>query len=905
MVIPPLILLELRLRALKPIRKLPHFLGPHFSAMLRHLLRADLPDEASLAQAGVWLQTVETGIVAYEEGEPIRFGLTLPAALAPCIGQALAGFNETVQAQGHFQPGVTVALDEVFCRISGAPWDWRQPCPLSPEILAPEMEKLMNLDRWSLLLHSPLRLTRPAGAKAQSHRYVDEDYLDAARREGQNPLEILRDRMRLPGAEAVDVARGRFHGGGCTWLDVPYGNPKGKSLGGLIGRLHFSGRLTPQAAALLVAGQYFGAGKNAPFGFGFYDIPELAPVRAVAPLRRGRTLLERAVQLPLLAAALGQLSNSSPGPDGLGVADLKAAGEPFLKQLADKARKGTGLAGPMKRYRLPKADGGGRDIFVQNAAERLVHRALAMHLTPAVEGLLSHSAYAYRQGLSRRSAAATLKNLLGQGYDGGIKADIAAFFDSVRHNDLLDLLAGYFPAEPAVGLIAEWLATAAEAGAEGLPQGGILSPVLSNLYLDRFDRAMAAEDFRLVRFADDFVVLFRQGQSPEEGLTAVRQALARLGLCLKPEKTEQLVHGQPVRFLGLLVSADNVSEIEREETEETSDWSPIFRDDWQSGQPVYLTTLNRGAQSRGADLLIHGEEDDSVEKIPWSRISRLVVVGRSRFSGGVVYRAMREAIPISFIDVMGKTHGQLHGIDYIQPDLAALQAERAADPEFALAFAREIVSAKILNSQTLLRRNDAPRLPLTELAERARQAGDLDQLRGFEGAAARIYFEAFGTLTAPFEFKKRIYRPPDGPVNVMLSFGYTLLYNRIAGVLREQGLNPRLGFFHQGRGSHCALASDLQEELRHLVDRIVLSLIHLREVGIKDFDYGEVGGYKTCRLKGEAFRAFIRRFEKTMARKFNYGSRGQLSYNSYLDEMAESFKRSLRLGIPYQALRIR
>lgn len=492
MVIPPLILLELRLRALKPIRKLPHFLGPHFSAMLRHLLREALPDEASLAQAGVWLQTVESGIVAYEEGEPIGLGLTFPAELAPCIGQALAGFNETVQAQGHFQPGVTVALDEVWCRISDAPWDRRRPCPLTAEILAPEVERLLHLDRWSLLLQSPLRLTRPAGAKAQSHRYVDEDYLDAARREGHNPLEILRDRMRLPGAEAVDVACGGFHGGGCTWLDVPYGNPKGKSLGGLIGRLHFSGRLTPQAATLLVAGQYFGSGKNAPFGFGFYDLPELAPVRRIAPLRRGRTLFERAVQ-----------------------------------------------AAPTD-------------------AEDRVHRALAVRLTPAVEGLLSHSAYAYRQGLSRRSAAATLKSLLGQGYDGGIKADIAAFFDSVRHDDLLDLLAGYFPAEPAVGLIAVWLATAAEAGAEGLPQGGILSPVLSNLYLDRFDRAMAAEGFRLVRFADDFVVLFRSGQDTGEGVTAASRALGRLGLALQRETSEELVHGQPLRFLGRLVAAVTV-----------------------------------------------------------------------------------------------------------------------------------------------------------------------------------------------------------------------------------------------------------------------------------------------------------------------------------------------------------
>ena len=902
--LPPLILLELRLRALKPIRKLPHYQGPHWSAVLRHLLRASLPDEASLAKAGVWLQTVETGVVAYEEGEPIRLGLSFPAELAAVIGQALAGFNEDAKGQGHFQPGHTVALEEIWCRISGAPWDWRQPQPLTEQVLATEAQQLGTLERFTLELHTPLRMTRPAGAKAESHRFVDEEYLKADRTGGPSQLlPALLQRLRLPQEDAVESAGLRLDGGAVSWLDVPYGNPKGKTLGGLIGRVRFCGRLTPALARLLVAGQYWGAGKNAPFGFGFYTIPELDAVRRIVPHSRGLSLLQRAVRPAALASALGQLSNSSPGPDGLSAADLKAAGEPFLEQLAAKAAGGQGLAGPVKRYRLAKADGDGRQIYVQNAAERLVHRALSAQLTPAVEGLLSNSSYAYRQGLSRRSAAATLKTLLGQGYTTGIKADIAAFFDSVRQADLLDLLSGYFPAEPSVGLIAEWLAAAAAAGAEGLPQGGTLSPVLSNLYLDRFDRAMAGEGFRLVRFADDFVVLFRQGQSADEGLATVRQALARLGLLLKPEKTEQLVQGKPLRFLGLLVSAEVVADAEREETEEPSQWAPIFRDEWQSGQPVYLTTLSRGAFSSGGDLVIQGE--DKQEKIPWSRISRLVVVGRSRFSGGVIYRAMREAIPVSFIDIMGRTTGQLHPANWPQPDLVSIQKERGGDEEFKLGFVREIVSAKISNHLTLLRRNDAPRHELTTYLERILEARDIEQLRGYEGIAARVYFEAFAGLVAPFEFRGRIFRPPDGPVNVMLSFGYTLLYNRISAVLRDKGFDPRLGLFHQGRGTHSALASDLQEELRHLVDRIVLSLIHLKEVKPEDFEYREIHGQRMCRLGGEAFRALVRRFEKTMSRKFNHGGRGQISYNAYLDEMAESLRRSLRLGIPYQALRIR
>jgi CRISPR/Cas system-associated endonuclease Cas1 len=101
------------------------------------------------------------------------------------------------------------------------------------------------------------------------------------------------------------------------------------------------------------------------------------------------------------------------------------------------------------------------------------------------------------------------------------------------------------------------------------------------------------------------------------------------------------------------------------------------------------------------------------------------------------------------------------------------------------------------------------------------------------------------------------------------------------------------------------LASDLQEELRHLVERIVLALIHLKEVTPADFEPCTIKGRKTVRLSGDAFRSFVRRYERTMASKFNYGKRGQISYNGYIDEMIEALHRSMKLHIPYQALRVR
>jgi len=163
---------------------------------------------------------------------------------------------------------------------------------------------------------------------------------------------------------------------------------------------------------------------------------------------------------------------------------------------------------------------------------------------------------------------------------------------------------------------------------------------------------------------------------------------------------------------------------------------------------------------------------------------------------------------------------------------------------------------------------------------------------------------AFAELVAPLEFPGRSYHPPVGPVSSMLSFGYTLLYNRMATMLHDRGFNPRLGFFHQGRGAHAALASDLVEELRHIVDRVVLALVHKGEVKPDDFEVAQRRGVNISRLKGEGFRKFIGKFEGTMASKASYHGGERLSYNAYLDEIADNLRRALKLGIPYRALRI-
>ena len=925
--LPSIVLLELHFRCLSEIDNLPHYHGAQWSALFRTLIKPFLPTGIDMMAAGIAVIPVETGVIRYAAEDPVHLGLVVNRDYAQAVYQTLTVFNDSSGATGHFRPRQSLRLESCCCRISGnnIMFSGKQNLPAVSEIntiwqplcsqaLASEIENLQALRNFSLVFHTPLRFTRPIGVKQPGHRYGDETFflnaelypmvhfIAGIRCEDSKPYESSVLSIAAPetpiNRDAIRIERGAL-----MWVDLPYGKQPAKTLGGVMGTLRLTGTPDAETAFRLVAGQYVGAGKNAAFGLGYYHIPELDAVRGIQPLTRGWTLLDRMLSLSALRKSLDDLKDSSPGPDGLTVGDLRKAGNAALETFACTIRRDGYRQGPLKTYHLPKAEGGSREIHIQNIMDRLFQRAASDLLSLPVETLLSASSYAYRKGLNCEGAARALSTALTEGYLLGFKADITTFFESVDILQLVDLLEGLFAFDPLQRLICQWFFQLKDLQLKGLPQGSPMSPVLSNLYLERFDRDMATEGFRLIRYSDDFVVLCREVMEEENCMARVDISLKRLGLALKPEKTQRVEFGKPIQFLGFLVTASNVSLTEKGPAARQPDWLPVFQEEWYDGKPVYLSTICRGAFASGPYLVIKDTEGKS-ENIPWNRISRIVVVGRSPFSGGVIYRAIKEEVPITFIDIMGRIIGHTQPDTFETPEMAPLQRQFAADMAYCLSFGREILAAKIHNSRILLRRNGIDMQELKQLEVKALDAENLEQLLGYEGAAARMYFGEIARLVAPFEFKGRSFHPPDGPVNAMLSFGYTLLYNRIASVLKQKGFNPRIGLVHQGRGSHNALASDMMEDLRHIAERVVLALIHRREIQPEHFNISERKTVSVCRLDGEGFRKFIQRFEVTLSSRFSFQGGEKISVNAYLDEMADKLKRSFKLGIPYTPLKI-
>jgi len=653
-----------------------------------------------------------------------------------------------------------------------------------------------------------------------------------------------------------------------------------------------------------------------------------------------------------------------------------------------------------------------RRLGVPTVRDRIVQQALLNLLHPILEPQFEDSSFAYRPGRSYKTAVRQIETWRERGYDWVLDGDLVKYFDNIQHSRLFAELQERVH-DPAVGkLVERWIGSGVTTSSglilpsKGIPQGSVVSPILANVYLDDFDEAIEDAGLKLVRYADDFVVLAKSKSQIEAAQAFVDLLLETMGLELHPDKTRITNFQQGFHFLGhtfvrsliiqdqgnqatdgkrmkraggrdgrdggagirsrespILIHSDPPTQttqmqqalLEAIRESEKPVPPPLYvvmgykvRDEkpvqieskewsWRNGMStLYLVkqgtmlrkdhgrfvieagrfeengTVNRNTANRNKDEAKPGKSvpDSSPLEIPIKEVGRILVLGRVQISTSAIEVCLAQQIPVIFMSQTGDYKGHLWSSEFCDLPTEAAQFGRRHDPKFQLAIARHLLHGKLTNSRHLLLRLNRKR-KVDGLAAKIHRIDqhiaalthteDLNVMRGHEGAAARLYFEVFGQLiTNPgFSLTGRNRRPPTDPVNSLLSFGYTLLFNNVLSLILAEGLNPYLGNLHRSDRKEPHLGFDLMEEFRSpIVDSLVMWLVNKKVLRPTDFTFPNTEG--GVYLEPNARRVFLKHFEDRITTEVSHPAvQHPVSYRRAIQLQIQQYKRCLQNSQPY------
>jgi RNA-directed DNA polymerase len=258
------------------------------------------------------------------------------------------------------------------------------------------------------------------------------------------------------------------------------------------------------------------------------------------------------------ASARVKANKGSSGVDHVTVEMFESELDDNLRRLSDGLRTGEYRPQAIRRAYIAKP--GSREkrpLGIPTVRDRVVQTALRMVLEPIFERDFAAHSYGFRPGRGCKDALRRVDELLKDGAVFVVDADLKSYFDTIPHAGLLDLIGQKVSDGRIMKLLGQFLrqgvldGLAAWTPEEGTPQGAVISPLLSNIYLDPLDHVMAGEGFEMVRYADDFVVLCRSEAQAAQALAAIAAWTARAGLVLHPDKTHLIdARTQSFDFLG-------------------------------------------------------------------------------------------------------------------------------------------------------------------------------------------------------------------------------------------------------------------------------------------------------------------------------------------------------------------
>ncbi|ODS30204.1 MAG: CRISPR-associated Cas1 family protein [Candidatus Scalindua rubra] len=297
---------------------------------------------------------------------------------------------------------------------------------------------------------------------------------------------------------------------------------------------------------------------------------------------------------------------------------------------------------------------------------------------------------------------------------------------------------------------------------------------------------------------------------------------------------------------------------------------------------LYLTEQGSVLRKTG-DRLIVQKDDEILLDVQCHKIDAVLIFGNVQFTTQSVHELFEHGIEMALLTKTGRLIGQITSPFTKNINLRIKQFKKYEDIDFRIRFAISIMKGKIRNSLQFLRSfaYNHPQIDINDELHRVEgclksldNQTTLEGLNGVEGTAAREFFSAYGKMMlGNLDFNGRKKRPPTDPVNALLSFGYTLVFNEISSFMDGMGFDPYLGYYHKVDYGRASLASDILEEFRTpIVDRLTLRLVNKKILKEDNFYLNPQGGMY---LKREGMKRYFVEYEDWMNREFTLLENGE------------------------------
>lgn len=604
----------------------------------------------------------------------------------------------------------------------------------------------------------------------------------------------------------------------------------------------------------------------------------------------------------------------SHGIDGVKVSELGDYWAVNGANVKRTIRNRTYTLGVIKQQEIVNYKGKKRVISLMNTVDRFIYRALYQKLAPVWKNSFSIYSYAYQENKSVMDAVEQAAKYMEEGHIWCVEFDIQDYFDNIEQDLLYNKIEKQVKDPVILYLIRAYLSCTVLNDhiflqkERGVIQGGPLSPLLANIYLTEFDRYLERKKYHFCRFGDDINVYCRSYSEAEDIFTDVSRHLAeRENLPLNNNKTG-IYRGINRKYLSYRFEEKDGHILIKKEQKA---YRTVYRDWYTTGiQRIDRTyhLINEGILTK-KDFNLLFENDEGKKYIPVETTDSLYIYSNVILTGSFLEFVNDSGLNICLIDKYGEKVGSFVPQNNRRNIKTELKQLRIYDiEELRMGLARKLEIASVSNLRANIRYYERRKVSkalrenveqLSALIKKLNEAKDITQLMMVEAQARQKYYQCFNEILGDddFTFEKRTRRPPQDPLNAMISFGNTLLYQKIANEINRTPLDIRIGIVHAAGTRPESLNLDLADLFKPIiVDRAIFTLINKKMITASDFIQVEKDGIY---LNKKAKKVFITEFENKLYQKLTIDGQ-ERTYEYLIRSEIQKLKKFVETGENYR-----